>query len=286
MAERLVISVDASSHDPDHLKVQDVFQHILELFTLVSESDPGAEGEIVWRLVGATMNSPFTVIAEASPAMPSVPQVEVDICAKRQKREFAKNYASLRSGMVPSAWSSGNRRRVAKSLMSRNHNGIGKTSINFGLKDENIADVELTHNDAEIAIHALDVAPFVDLGVPKQQVGSVEGRMVEVLTYYGKPAIRLKERRTGNDVICVVPEDLKHQIAEGASLEDVWNGRRVVVRGVITYNDNHTISRVTASHIRSVDAKDIPLENIQDKTFTDGMSVKDYLERLREGTLG
>lgn len=82
MSERLVISVDGSSTDPDRMTVQDVFTHVLELFQLVNESDPEAQGQVQWRLVSASMNSPFTVVAEAVPARPGV---LVEPLARRQK---------------------------------------------------------------------------------------------------------------------------------------------------------------------------------------------------------
>lgn len=286
MSERLIVSVDAPSSTPDLLKVQDVFQHVIELFQLVSDSDPGRDSDIVWRLVSVSMNSPLTVTAEAIAARPDISNIDVDEIARAQKVGFSRNYATLRSGHVPQAWQSGHRYRVAKSIMARNHNGIGRTNINFELPEEDATPIVLTSDDAEIAIRALHVASYAGLGRPKDQVGSVEGRLLEVTTYYGKPAIRLRERRTSVEVICVVPEEFKHQIADKASIEDVWNGRRVVVRGVISYNEDHTISRISASHIRAVDAESISIEKIQDKTFTAGMSAAEYLEKLREGNLG
>jgi hypothetical protein len=286
MSERLIVSVDAPSRSPDLLRVQDVFQHVLELFDLVSESDPGNDGNIVWRLVSVNMNSPLTVTAEAIAARPDISNIDVEQIARKQKTEFSKNYASLRSGRVPAAWQSGHRRRVAKSIMARNHDGIGRTNIDFGFPLDEVAPVVLTQEDAEIAILALDADPLSILGKVKDQVGSVEGKLMEVLTHYGKPAIRLRERRTNADVICIIPDEFKHQIADRASIEDVWNGRRVIVRGVISYSENRTISRVVASHIRAVDAEDIPVERIQDKTFTAGMTAAEYLEKLREGSLG
>ena len=285
MSERLIISVDSPSRAPDQLRVQDVFQHVLELFDLVSESDPGRDEDIVWRLVSVSMNSPLTVTAEAVAARPNMAGIDVDKIARDQKKEFSKNYAALRSGKVPSAWQSGHRRRVAKSIMARNHNGIGRTNINFELPEEEAAPVVLTPDDAEIAARTLDTESYIGLGKAKDQIGSVEGRLIEVTTHYGKPAIRLRERRSNADIICIVPEEFRHQIADKASIEDVWSGRRVVVRGVISYNEDHTISRITASHIRAVDAESIPVARIQDKTFTAGMTVTEYLEKLREGTL-
>jgi hypothetical protein len=285
MSERLIVSVDSSLHSPDTLEVHDVFQHIIELFQLVSESDPGNDGDIVWRLVNVSMNSPLTVTAEAVAARPEM-NIDVDQIARNQKRNFSSNYAALRSGRIPGAWQSTHNRKIVKNVLDRNLNGIGRTNIDFELPEEEATPIILTPDDAEIAVHTLEIESVDVLGKPKEQIGSIEGKLVEVTTYYGKPAIRLKERRSDNEVICIVPEEFKHEISDTASIEDVWNGRRVIVRGVITYNDNHTISRISASHIRAIDAQSFPVEAIQDKTFTNGLSVTEYLEKLREGHIG
>ena len=285
MSEKLILSVDAPSCEHGQLKVQDVFQHLLDLFQLISESDPGRDEDIIWRLVSVSMNSPLTVTAEAVAARPGM-HIDVDAIARHEKREFSRNYAALRSGVIPPAWQSGKKIKDLKIIMARNRIGIGVTNINLDIMGEDCSPIVVTPDDAVAVIQALDAEPSIGLGAPKSQNGSVEGRLVDITTHRGKPAIRLKERRTNADIICIIPEQFRNQIAENASIEDVWNGCRVVVRGIISYKENHSISHVEASDIRRVKGDLVPIERIQDKNFTAGLTAAEYLEKLREGTLG
>ena len=102
MTQKLVVSVDGVSGDPDRMTVQEAFSHVLDLFQLVAQSDPGAEGVVQWRLLSVTMNSPLTVVAEAIPAYPGA---VIEEAAKRQKASFSRNYRELTSGRMPAMWS-------------------------------------------------------------------------------------------------------------------------------------------------------------------------------------
>jgi hypothetical protein len=279
MTEKLVISVDGSKEHPDLLTVQDVFTHVLELFQLVNESDPGSNEQVRWKLVSASMNSPFTVVAEAIPARPGA---DIGQIAKLQKRAFHRNYAELQRGRIPSAWAGTKTRETVTRVLARNRNGIGTTTIDEG---GGYTPVVITREEAERVVEAV-VAEQIAPRRTKEQVGSIEGKLVEVSTYHGKPAIKLIERKTGAEVWCLVPEAFQHEIAEHTSIEDVWRGRRVVVRGRIMYGLDGKISRVEAASVRLVEARSISEEQITDKDFTGGLTVTEYLERLRDGSLG
>jgi hypothetical protein len=279
MTEKLVISVDGSKEHPDLLTVQDVFTHVLELFQLVNESDPGTNELVQWRLVSASMNSPFTVVAEA---MPTQPGANIGPVAHRQKRAFQRNYSELQRGRIPSDWANAKTRETVSRVLARNRNGIGTTTIDEG---DGFAPVVITREEAEKVV-AAGVAEQIAPKRTKEQVGSIEGRLIEVNTYHGKPAIRLTERKSGAEVWCIVPEAFQHEIAEHTSIEDVWRGSRVVVRGRIMYGFDGKISRVEAASVRRVEARSVSEEQISDKDFTGGLTVTEYLERLRDGSLG
>ena len=112
MAERMTVVVVPQNADGDGLTVGDAMRQVLDIFDLLSASN---ESEIVWRLVEATTNSPFKVIGEAESVNPNV---NADAVAKLQKAEFASNYASLRKGIIPSAWQAGEPRKKAKVYLS------------------------------------------------------------------------------------------------------------------------------------------------------------------------
>lgn len=280
MTQKLVVSVDASKDHPDLMTVQDVFSHILDLFTLVSQSDPGSENVVKWRLVSANMNSPFTVTAEAVAA---VPGTVIEEAAKRQKREFRKNYGELKAGRVPSAWSGQKPRETATRVLNRNRNGIGRTTIDVSVEPED-RPVTVTKEDADRAAAAV----AINAAQPhrtKEQIGSLEGYLLIVDKYHGQPAIKILERKTQEEVWCIVPQEFQHQISESTKVEDVWKGSRVVVKGKIVYGFDGKVSRVIATTIRRVIPEHVPHSAIADKSFTSDLPVTEYLERLRDGNL-
>lgn len=283
MAERLIVSVDAPTSRPDLLSVQDAFTHILELFELAVHSESDAENVVVWRLVSASMKSPLTVVAEAVSARHDV---NIDQIARAQKQEFARNLGELRHGRIPKVWSSGQVRKTTRDVFLRNRDGIGRTNINIDPTDEHSTEIVVTPEDAEVVIRALDDTIVDTISKTKDQIGSIEGFLIEVGTHYNKPAIRIRERKTGADVWCIIPEEFRALIASEANFDDVWSGRRVVVHGRITYEGAGQISRVFASDVHRVELHPVGVENIRDSNFTGGLSVAEYLEKLREGNLG
>jgi hypothetical protein len=276
VTQRLVVSVDGMS-------VQDVFAQVLDLFQLVSQSDPSVQSDVVWRLVSVTMSSPLVVTAEAEPARP---EVQADESARRQKRAFAKGYGELRSGRVPAAWSGKSQKDVATRLLARNRNGVARTTIDVREEpNAPVAPIIITKDDAERAAVPL-AADAPEQRQTKEQIGSVEGQLLLVQRYYEKPAIQIVERKTKQQVWCVVPEEFQHQISEQTSVEDVWKGSRVLVKGKILYLPDGTIARVVATSVRRIEALDIAESEIKDRQFTGGLSVAEYLEKFRDGTLG
>jgi hypothetical protein len=281
MAVRLVVRVDAPRAHPDRLTVRDAFEHVLDLFDLaVYDADTSAKLE--WRLVTASMQSPLTVVAEA---VSLVPGLDIEEIARKQSAAFVRNYDELKHGRVPKAWSTGIARAKARNVAMRNRRGIGRTSIALGEPDAPIDQVDLTEDEAQVAVQAL--GETVDPGLKgKEQMGSLEGKLVHVGTYYNLPAVALKERKTGAEIWCTVPDEFVGQIASEADFSDVWSGRRVRVRGRIVYDRDGAISRVYASEIHRIEPAKVDVATIQDPRFTDGMTVSEYLEKLRDGELG
>jgi hypothetical protein len=282
MPVRMVVRVDAPRAHPDRLTVRDAFEHVLDLFDLAIYGEADPEHKVEWRLVTASMQSPLTVVAEA---VSVVPGVDIESIARRQSAEFVRNYDQLKRGSVPNAWSAGIARAKAKNVATRNRKGIGRTSIQVGDADKSIDQVDITEEDAQIAVQALEPANDQTLK-GKEQVGSIEGKLIHVGMYYNQPAIALRERKSGAEVWCTVPDEFRDQIANEANFMDVWSGRRVRVRGRIVYDRSGAIGRVYASEIHRIDAAPMEVGTIQDPRFTNGMTVAEYLEKLRDGELG
>lgn len=278
MTERLVISVDAPVGTPDELSVQDAFAQIIELFDLVSNSTAAAHDQsVVWRLVSVTKNSPLTVTAEAYSRQPGV---NVDLIARTQKTAFASNMRELKSGRIPRAWSAGKSKTYANNFVRRSRKEIGITKI------EAVDNQEITVTADDLT--QIPEQVYNDIPVSrKQQVGSIEGALLQVGTYYQKPAILIRERKTKAEIWCLVPDETARVlIKEHTDFEDVWSSSRILVRGTISYDTAGNIARVTATDARRVPSANVSEEKLVDHSFTGELGVTEYLDRLSEGTLG
>jgi hypothetical protein len=227
------------------------------------------------------MNSPFTVTAEAVPRFPGVP---VDRVAASQVRAFSHNYAELRGGHLPEAWAQPDARRRVSRLLARSSGAFTFTRVH-AIDGPPIQDVEITPSTTALpSFDAVAVSP--NEPAAKMQVGSIEGRLLQVQRWYQQPAIQIEERKTKQKVWCVVPEEFQHDISESTHIEDVWKGSRVLVKGKIYYASGGRIARVIASNVRRVEAIEVPNDAIVDKEFTGGLPASEYLDLFRDGKIG
>lgn len=283
MSEKLVISVDGPINAPDHVTVQDVFKHVLELFELAAKSESDPDNSVIWRLVSVSMNSPLTVTAEAISVNEGA---DIGMIARAQKAEFASNINSLRGGVIPPIWSGELQIKIAKDFLNRNTKRIGNTKIVFE-GAEFLSPIEITHSDADFAVKIMEDTSGGLLAKPaKTQIGSIDGNIVDVRTYYKKPAIVVRERKTGAEIWCVINDEFRAEIAESTTFEDVWKNQRVSISGIIEYDKERKISRILVNNIKRIEAKAMSTSSIMNPDFTGGLSAADYLEKLREGALG
>lgn len=283
MTERFEIVVTPPDGDDGSLTVLDAMQQVLDAFQLLMSSSESDES-ITWRLVEAKTNSPpFSVVGEASSTRTGV---QVDLIAKHQKKSFINNYNKLLSGTIPDSWKSSHSIESAKNFVRRNCNGIYKTEVK--VDDDN--SIILTQDNARSALDSMLAPRLLEASIHEQQVesysqiGSVEGVMLDVTSYYNSPAIKIQERITGEAIWCLIEEEHRRQIVEEANFDDVWSGRRVRVQGKLEYESGKII-KVYAFEIIHIDPRKITIEDIKDRDFTSGLSVSDYIDKLREGQI-
>jgi hypothetical protein len=101
---------------------------------------------------------------------------------------------------------------------------------------------------------------------------------------HGKHELFVRSRRTGERVKCILTreafEDIRHR-----EIEEVLEGRRLQVRGMLHYKAPHQLDGMTVEHVRILPRReDLPsFEEIVDKKFTGGLSSEEYLEWVRGG---
>ncbi len=271
MAERLTLKIIPPSDGRGELGVQDAMQQVLDTFKLLE----GTDG-VVWRLISATTNSPLTIVAEADESALAAEQVE----------QFSESLAELQAGRFPEAWKRPELRQIASNLLRRSSHSIARTEFTL----PGMSPIALT---AEDAIPFLGIAESADLlqqdslalGNTKKQRGSIEGMLGEVATYYGKPALRIRERKSQREITCVITEELAKSFESHASIQDVWMKRRVTIRGDILYRTDGKIARIEAFDVVPTKKIELPLPKLYDPDFTGGLSAAEYLDKFRAGEI-
>lgn len=282
MAERVVISVDPGSTELSQ-KVQDVFGHVLDLFELLAHSGQIDDDAVVWRLVSVSMNSPLTIVAEAIASRPG-PGVSIERVARSQRERFSSNISELKRGRVPDVWRGPREVKRISRAFSASQSATTRVMVpNNGRSLESVVVLPL---DLPVVEQALRVAAAEAVPRPKDQRGSIEGQIVEVGTFYNRPAIKIRERKSRTEVWCTVTEAHREQVSSETNFEDVWKGRRVLVEGVLQYESSGVLSRVFVDTVHVTEPREVQVEALGDSKFTQGLSAADYLDRFREGTLG
>ena len=120
------ITVEASPDHPEILDIKDAMQQVMDYFDLLADQ---GQSDVVWNLVFASTNSPFT--AEAIPV-----DLRTNAPAYDQVRDYVavieRGLSRLQDGNPLDADFPAEKREVAKRFFKRNLNGIGCTTIEFG----------------------------------------------------------------------------------------------------------------------------------------------------------
>jgi hypothetical protein len=130
----------------------------------------------------------------------------------------------------------------------------------------------------------MDAGPEIDRA--RVEIGSVEGEYIQLGTHYAHSALKLRERKTGAEIWCWVSDDDLERFSEMVKAVDVWRHKKVRARGKILYDRNGGILHVGAHDVQLTEVPRVTLDEVRDPHFTGGLSVSEYMNRLREGTLG
>ena len=291
MAERLAISVVESDDHPEGLEVRDALMQLLDTFALVTASAPS--DDVRWCITDVRMNSPLTLVSEAVSIRAGV---DAAVVARQQVTAARRNFSQLLEGVVPHAWSAPVIRAQSIAFLRRNTNGIGDTRIQFTsprpsaekeAKDviDSVDVVDLQRESATLAKAKIELDTPIPLPV-KSQIGSIDGVFLTVESYRNKPAFKIQDRRTKDDVWCIVSNENVARIVEQTNFKDVWTHSRVRVQGKLIYDANGRVLRIEATNVIRVEGKPINIAAIGDPGFTGELDVVEYLDRFREGTLG
>ncbi len=281
---KVSVTVQASAERPGVLDIREAMLQVYDFFELLSAEDD--KNTLSWNLVFAGTNSPFTATAEAVSLQDGI---DITPIANSRLNETSDYLSALSQGRRPHGIISSVRRKAARRFFNRNTLAVGKTTLSFDTPKA--TKVTLTPDMAITALSAVEKADAMDISYlsnnrERQEHGSIEGNIVDVCSDYNVPAIKVVERKSGRTIVCRVDQSVIDDISKSTSFKDVWEQRRVLIRGLIAFNSQGQVTRVRAKSITPINPRDMTLKDIEDKDFTGTLGINEYLHSLREGELG
>lgn len=267
MPRKVTVTVRPSAAHPDYLTISDAMLQIADAFTVLK----GGEGSPVeWRLLEASTHSP-PMHATAEWACTELGDVAGAGLIERAIIELA---GALNGDELAEP------DPVLERLLKRNLNGVGVTSIEF---DDERPSLEITATVATVALAAINSGPFA--APPHRVRGSIEGELAEIGTFRSQPAVRIKTRNGGRAIWCKLTKELAYRFDDKVTFDDVWAGKRVRLRGWLSYRHDGNVHVIDAEKIELVTVAEVKTDSLLDADFTGGLDPRTYLERLRDGTL-
>jgi hypothetical protein len=282
LARKVTFTVEPSKSHHDVLTIQDAFQQAIDFFDLLTDE---ADKNVVWKLDMASTNSPFTCQGEPIDSRTwagAHAQVEehVDI--------IERNFRRIADGNDFDDAFPREKLDTARRLLRRTTNGIGLTKMRF---TEHGPDVEVPQATAQRYFEKVlrpteSLHSYLFSRTSHRELGSVEGRIVNIGTDYGEPAVQLVMHASGTKVWCRVSPDKAEEIGAKMKAGDAWAHKRVRISGTLNYDNNGAVLRVLNGTVTYIDVYAVDLDRLEDKDFTGGYPVSEYLDRLRENDFG
>lgn len=275
--ERVTITVESNIGEDGPLTVMDTldqFKDAFELLAAAISQEPGGD-KIRWRLERLSKNSPATVIAVA---YSDDPEVVAGPLVHRGKQRFSRDMNALRETGEVSPWIR-QKSSVAKQFLKRNLNGVGKTAI---VLDEDAPQTILVERSARASLRSIERAEAAIETEDKShsEYGTIDAHIVNTATWFGKPALEIKERLSGKTIHCVLSEELAAREGPSHSWTDAWSGARIRVKGRIYYDKDGKISRISAVNLKDVSPRDVNLRELRRLNILQGKTPVDHLDQL------
>jgi len=282
MVRKVTFIVEPSEAHHDVLSIQDAFQQAIDFFNLLTDE---TEENVIWKLEMASTNTPFTCQGEPVDTRtwaaahtlvePRVQAIEQNFVRLAEGKDFDDSFPREKVA-------------VAHRMLVRNRNGIGRSVARFS---EDTEPVEISQDTAnryfgEVLAPVESLHSYLFSRTSRREVGSVDGRLVDIGTDYDEPALQLEEKNTGRRFWCRVSAATRDEIGADMTAGDVWQHKLVRVRGTLNYDEQGKVIRVVDGNVAFIQPPEVDLDKIEDKEFTEGYAVNEYLDRLRENEFG
>lgn len=278
------IVVHPSGTESDLLPARDALTQILDFVDMLvlSHADSDHADGVVWLLESISSNSPITAEISGAGSDPTMPVTD-DVLSSMNAVEDGIS-AAMEGREIPH-WMLNGAYNTAHRFFERNTKSIGRTDITFerpGLETT----LHIAPAKARVAIINLERAALEEEKKVRdwthKAYGSLEGVVVDTTTFYAKPAIRVREKLTRRDIICVFDQANADRIGDRYNWQKTWDHSRVRVEGLLHYDKVGDVIRVTSADVIDIpSSRPIDIAEFADSTFTSGMTPAEYLERWR-----
>jgi hypothetical protein len=274
--ERVTILVESNLGEDGPLTVMDTLHQFMDAFEFLSAAIAQEQGgdKVRWRLESLSKNSPATAVGIAYSADPAI---VVAPLVHRGKKRLSHAFSALAVGEVE-PWMQ-EYMRIAKSMLKRNLNGVGRTVFDLGDDAPRAVLVEKSARQGLRAIEEFE-SKGEELDRSRSEYGSVDAYVAEARTYHGRPAIYVKERLSDKIIPCVLSDELAMLVGSTHSWQDTWTGKRVRVKGLIFYDRDGSVSRVSASGLTDVAAPQPELKSAQSIDILSGRSPSEHIDSI------
>lgn len=271
----------------EYLTVDDALCQVLDLIDALERTEsPSGPRQIVWRLTEARTNSPpFTVVATPFPAKPDI---SIVLEAARTTNALTTDMRGLlMEGRVEGAAIIA--AEPLEQVMRRNIGRIARTEIIV----DGLPPISIGRQNAAIAQKALEdrkrnlATPVEDW--TRTELGAVEGEIVGIKRYYGKPALQLIERISGAEVTVTLSDDLWKQVSPLHSWSEVWQGHRFQLTGLLYYGADGALKRAEIEEIgdfEEIEAADVPIERLRRADVLGDRTMEEHLADIRRDAFG
>jgi hypothetical protein len=282
MTEPIRIKIEGGAPETDAPTVDDLLDQVRDYVAILEGVEAAigrAEPSLVWRVTGATKNSPL--VMELTP-FPKEFGTDISRRDREVREATARGLFALRAtGERPIYFDDGVLEK-AEQVFRRVTNGLSSSSLDVG---EGVETVVITPVDARAGVTAAQQLrkpaekPWTELGSLECRLRSLEvdGR--------GPKVMRVISRIDNQEVKVFLAGDALVAV-ERREVHELWDsGQRLRLYGSITYKAPGRIGTMIADAVEFVPhAADLPTtEDIIDPDFTGGLSSEEYLRRLRDG---
>lgn len=263
------------------LDITDALHQALDFFSLVKNNDCT---HIIWNLKDISRKSPLVIEGEPVDKRTMKPDYSV---VEHDVHIVERAFKDIIAGDVWEHSFPSDKRKTITGMLHRNMNGIGKTRYDFG---NGVTGIEIEQATAKRYLAMLEVStaslqPDLFNSSARREFGSIEGNILLLGSHYNNPAIQIEERTSLREVWCQVDQTILDSINITVDAISVWKNRRVIVRGILRFDSLGKLQYLSRGQVSFVDPKTVHVEDIHDPDFTGGLSVQEYLEKLREGDL-